>query len=101
MLQKNWFDKARMVQWLLFSVLAYLLAMLLAEIPTGHDPDAGLYPRLQAVLWKSGHLNLGAFIGYWIGRTRLGRLTRESSDIKYLAHAIVIGMAMYAFTGAL
>lgn len=92
-------ELGRMTQWLLLSVSAYMVATILAGIPG--DADAGLYPRIQIILWKCGHLNLAAFIGYWIGRTRLGRLHQSSTDMDRLAHAIVIGMTMLAFGMAL
>jgi hypothetical protein len=89
-------DYLRMAQWFMLSVVAYVVATLLFNIAVPGSPS-GMYPRVQAILWKCGHLNMAAFMGYWIGRTRLGRLTPESSDLKHLSHAIVIGCALVAY----
>jgi len=97
--KKRDFDKFRMAHWVLLSVLAYACATLLAGMPG--ETDAGMWPRLQTVLWKCGHLNLAAYLGYWISRSRLGRLYPGSSDAKHIAHAIVIGCTMLAFGLAL
>lgn len=97
--KKRDFDKFRMAQWLLLSVLAYVIATILADVPSA--TDAGMWPRVQTVLWKCGHLNLAAYLGYWIGRSRIGRLYPGSSDAKHIAHAIIIGATMLAFGLAL
>lgn len=95
--KKNWSDKLRMAQWLLFSLLAYAIATLLASLPG--VVDAGLWPRAQTVLWKCGHLNLAAFLGYWIDRNSFkhGRLTNCSHPTCEIRRAIVIGCTMLAF----
>jgi hypothetical protein len=100
-MQMKRFDQFRMVQWLLLSVLAYLIAMVLAEIPS--QTDGGMWPRLQTVLWKCGHLNLAAWIGYWIDRNAFQalRITRTSHPTEQMRRAIVIGAAMLAFGMAL
>lgn len=89
----------RMAQWLALSVLAYFVASYLAGVPSA--TDAGLFPRIQTVLWKIGHLNLSAFLGYWIGRSRLGRLAPHSPPTEKMAHALIIGCTMLAFGLAL
>ncbi|WP_168798510.1 hypothetical protein [Herbaspirillum sp. ST 5-3] len=103
MKNSNRFDKLRMVQWLLLSVLAYVLATALAGIPTGIEPEAGLWPRLQTILWKCGHLNLAAYIGYWIDRRAFHtlRITRSSHPTEQVRRAIIIGATMLAFGMAL
>lgn len=102
-IDKKRFDKLRMVQWLLLSVVAYVLAMVLAGIPTGADMDAGLWPRVQTVLWKCGHLNLAAYIGYWIDRRAFHelRISRSSHPSEQVRRAIIIGAAMLAYGMAL
>lgn len=97
----NRFDKLRMVQWLLLSVLAYALAALLAGIPS--ETDAGMWPRIQTILWKCGHLNLAAYIGYWIDRRAFHtlRITRSSHPTEQVRRAIIIGATMLAFGMAL
>lgn len=98
--KKMMIDKMRMAQWLLLSLVVYLLATLLAGM---HGPtDAGLYPRLQTVLWKVGHLNLSAFIGYWIDRRAFRmRIDSASPSGEHIRRAIIIGAAMLAFGLAL
>lgn len=95
-------DKARMLQWLLLALLAYLIAMLLAQMPAA--TDAGMLPRLQVVLWKIGHLTLSAWVGYWIDRAAFpgGRLPdndfqMRAPDLFYIRRAIVIAATMLAF----
>lgn len=89
-------DRLRMLQWLLLSVLAYLIAMFLAELPAA--TDAGSMPRLQTVLWKVGHLNLAAFIGYWIDRNAFrDRIGAWSPVLLHVRRAIIIGATMLAF----
>lgn len=94
-------DKFRMLQWLLLSVSVYALAAFLASAPG--EADAGLYPRLQTVLWKCGHLNLAAFIGYWVDRNAFKglRIDRSSHPSEQIRRAIIIGAAMLAFGLAL
>lgn len=93
-------DKFRMAQWLLLSVLAYALATMLAGMHGA--TDAGMWPRVQTVLWKAGHLNLAAFLGYWIDR-RAFRLRIDSASPagEHIRRAIIIGAAMLAFCLAL
>lgn len=94
-------DKLRMVQWLALSLVAYLVAHWLASIPSADSP-AGLYPRVQAVLWKCGHLNLAAYVGYWIDRNAFRlRIDCASDGLEQLRRAIIIGATMLAFGMAL
>jgi hypothetical protein len=89
-------DKMRMAQWLLLSVVLYLLSTLLASMHGA--TDAGLYPRLQTVMWKAAGLNLSAFVGYWIDR-RAFRLRIDSASPagEHIRRAIIIGASMLAF----
>lgn len=94
-------DKTRMIQWLLLSLLAYAIAALLAGLA---DPSGnGSYPRAQTVLWKVGHLNLAAFIGYWIDRNAFRVRIEEfrKADLAHIRRAIVISATMIAFGLAL
>lgn len=95
-------DKFRMAQWLLLSLVAYGLAAALAGIP-GEGVDAGMFPRLQTVLWKCGHLNLAAFIGYWIDRRafRDSRLFASSPPLLHIRRAVIIVGTMIAYGLAL
>lgn len=98
---KRYSDKFRMAQWFLLSVLAYMLATLLASMPA--ETDAGLWPRGQVILWKCGHLNLAAYIGYWIDRRAFHslRISRSSHPTEQIRRAIIIGSTMLAFGMAL
>lgn len=99
--KKKDLDKFRMMQWFLLSVVAYLLATWLGSIPV-EDSPAGLYPRLQTILWKCGHLNLAAYLGYWIDRNAFRlRIDCASDGMEQLRRAIVIGATMLAFGMAL
>lgn len=94
---RNISDKFRMVQWLLMSFLVYLVAAFLAS--QAGPTDAGLYPRAQTVLWKVGHLNLAAFLGYWVDRNafRDNRIYAGTSPLAQIRRAIIIGACMLAF----
>ena len=98
---KRYSDKCRMAQWFLLSILAYAVANLLAGMPA--ETDAGLWPRVQTILWKCGHLNLAAYIGYWIDRRAFHslRISRSSHPTEQIRRAIVIGATMLAFGMAL
>lgn len=98
---RNRFDKLRMAQWLLLSLLAYAIAAALAGLPG--PTDAGQWPRLQTVLWKCGHLNLAAFIGYWIDRRAFkdARLYDGSPPLLQIRRAVIIAATMLAFGMAL
>jgi hypothetical protein len=95
------FDKLRMAQWLLLSALAYVVATFMAGMPS--ETDAGMWPRVQTILWKCGHLNLAAYIGYWIDRRAFHtlRITRSSQPTEQIRRAIIIGASMLAFGMAL
>lgn len=91
---------SRMSQWLLLSLVFYAAALLLSSMHI-IPGDLGLWPRVQTVFWKCGHLNLSAFLGYWIARSRLGRLTPTSTPTDRLAHALIIVGTMWAYGQAL
>ena len=78
-------DKLRMVQWLLIAALLYLAAMHVAQ------------PQFQIVLWKTGHITVAAFAGYWIDRAAARkRLTHTSPGSEHMRRAIIISAAMLA-----
>lgn len=93
-------ERLRMFQWLLLSLLAYFVAAQLAGMHG--DTDAGLWPRAQTVLWKIGHLNLAAYLGYWIDRNAFrDRIDRMSPYLMHVRRAVIIGTTMIAFGLAL
>lgn len=83
-------DIHRMFHWLLIAVFLYAVAGTLAA--------AGAQPQLQIVLWKTGHITIAAFAGYWIDRQAFGhtRLNSDSAPQLQIRRAIVIGAAMLA-----
>lgn len=93
-------DKTRMIQWLLLSLLAYVVAAILAGMG-----DEGAYPRAQTVLWKVGHLNLAAYLGYWIDRNafrdRIEPDKYKPDTMQHIRRAIIIAATMIAFGMAL
>jgi hypothetical protein len=96
----NFRNKTRMVQWLLLSLLAYAIAAGMAEMLA--YGDSGLWPRVQTILWKCGHLNLAAYIGYWIDRNSFGdRIEPHSHVTKHMRRAVIMVGAMIAFGLAL
>lgn len=93
-------DKSRMIQWLLLSLLAYGLAALMADML--QYGESGLWPRIQVVLWKCGHLNLAAYIGYMLDRNAFGdRIEPHSHHMKHIRRAIIMAATMVAFGLAL
>jgi putative exporter of polyketide antibiotics len=93
-------DKTRMIQWLILSVLAYILAAWFASMV--QYGDSGLWPRIQTVLWKCGHLNLAAYLGFMLDRNAFrDRLYSTSPPILHIRRAIVISATMIAFGLAL
>lgn len=80
-------DKLRMVVWLALGVALYTAALLLI----GTD-----YPALQTIFYKAGHVTTLAWIGYWISRCALGRVTGSSSPTDRMARAIVMAGVIVA-----
>lgn len=79
--------KTRMFEWLLISVALYAAAIYIQ------------HPQIQVGLWKAGHINSAAFIGYWICRRLFGRFDVNSNPILHAARALIIaaciiGMAL-------
>lgn len=78
-------DKLRMMQWLLVALAFYLLAMFVVT---------SAQPQLQTALWKCGNVTLGSFLGYWLDRNALGRVTPYSTEGRQVSRAIVMGAAV-------
>jgi hypothetical protein len=93
-------DKTRMSQWLLLSLLAYCIASTLSMVPD--EGGSGIWPRAQTVLWKVGHLNLAAYLGYWIDRNAFrDRIDRMTPYLGHMRRAIIMAATMIAFGMAL
>lgn len=94
-------DRLRMAQWLLLSILAYAIAATLAGVPVDGS-ESGLFPRVQTILWKVGHLNLAAYLGYWIDRNAFrDRIGGHSPLLLHIRRAIIIAATMIGFGLAL
>ncbi len=79
--------KTRMFEWLLISIALYAAAIYIQ------------HPQIQVGLWKAGHINSAAFIGYWICRRLFGRFDVNSNPTLHAARALIIaaciiGMAL-------
>lgn len=73
--------------WLALSFVLYGLAMCLA------DYDA--LSKVQIILWKVGHVNIAAFVGYWLDRTVFqDRIHYETPLILHIRRAVMIVGAM-------
>lgn len=81
-------DKLRMFHWLLIAAGLYFAATIVQQ------------PQLQIVLWKTGHITVAAFAGYWVDRAafRETRLNVRSDPRLQIRRAIVIGAAMVAIS---
>lgn len=77
-------DKLRMIAWLLIGLALYAASTL-----AGIDN-----PQLQTILHKLGHVTTLAWVGYWISRNALGRITDRSGGNERIARAIVIAGAI-------
>jgi putative exporter of polyketide antibiotics len=93
-------NKTRMCEWLLMSLLAYAVAAGMAEMLA--YGESGLWPRMQVVLWKVGHLNLAAYLGYFLDRRAFcDRIEPHTHHMKHIRRAIIMVGAMLAFGLAL
>lgn len=90
----------RMLHWLTLSIVIYCIASVMGMVPS--DSPGGLMPRAQAVLWKIGHLNIAAFLGYWFDRSAFrDRLHEYSPALLHMRRAIIIAAALIAMALAL
>lgn len=88
-------DIFRMFHWLLIAVVLYVAAGLLATLTDG--AGASRLPQVQIVLWKLGHITLGAFAGYWIDRNGFrDRLVADAGPLRQLRRALIMAAAMLA-----
>jgi hypothetical protein len=73
-----------MLPWALLALLFYTVALATPQ------------PQIQTLLWKIGHITLGANVGYWIDRTAFqDRLEPGTTDpIRALSRAIVVAAAI-------
>ena len=79
----------RMVLWLIAAIILYTIASIMAK--EGMD----FYPQLQVVMWKLAHMNIAAYMGYWIDRHAFRRRLSDTSDSnQYICRAIIIAAAM-------
>lgn len=81
----------RMWVWLLVGVGLYWLSR---HVGTSD-------PQLQVILQKAGNVTTFAWVGYWIDRQALGRVTSQSTDIRRVARALVLGAAIWGGAGGL
>jgi len=79
-------DKMRMIVWLVAGVLLYF-----ASIAVGPGE-----PIIQTTLYKLGHVTILAWVGYWISRHALGRVSTGATDGDKLARALVMAGVIIA-----
>jgi hypothetical protein len=80
-------DLFRMIDWLVWAVVAYAICFTLRA----YD----LEPQAQTVLWKLGNVTVAAYVGYWIDRQAFrARITIGSTPIEGLRRAVVMAATM-------
>lgn len=79
-------DRARMAAWLLAALGCYGIA---AVLGTDH-------PLAQTVAYKAGHVTMLAWVGYWIARNSLGRITDDTSSHRVVARSVLMGAVIIA-----
>lgn len=79
-------NKFRMIQHLVLAAILYAIAAHVTQ------------PQLQIVLWKAGHITVGAFMGYWIDRTlfKTARIDESSVPMEHVRRAIIVAAAILA-----
>lgn len=83
-------ERLRMFQWLLLTVVFYAVAYALKL-------NGDIFPSMQNVFYKLGHVSVGAYLGYFIDRNASRcRLTTSSPDAHHIRRAIIVGAAMLA-----
>lgn len=91
----------RMATWLVLSLIGFALSYLLHILPG--PTEAGLFPRLQVILWKSAFLNAAVHWTYWVARNKLGRLDLTAGippialALEKLAFALFFGLSIVAW----
>jgi hypothetical protein len=79
-------DRLRMISWLTFGIVFYVLSLIVG-------PGQ---PLIQTTFYKFGHVTTLAFIGYWVSRHALGRVSDNPSLGNMIARAIVMGAVVIA-----
>ena len=79
-------DRMRMVIWLAFGLAAYAASLFVG--PSN--------PVIQTTLYKIGHVTTLAWIGYWISRHSVGRITTTATQGDKLSRALVVGAVIIA-----
>lgn len=75
----------RMSHYLLVSAALYAMALLVEQ------------PQLQIILWKTGHITVAAFAGYWIDKAVFrDELDGKSLPMRQMRRAVIIASAMLA-----
>jgi len=80
-------DLQRMWLWLAIGIALYATSISIV----GADS-----PVVQTILYKVGHVTTLAWVGYWISRQALGRVSGASSPTDRLARAVVIAGVIMA-----
>lgn len=80
-------DLQRMWLWLAIGVALYATSIGLVGSNS---------PAVQTIFYKIGHVTTLAWVGYWISRQALGRVTGQSSPTDRLARAVVIAGVIMA-----
>ncbi len=80
-------DPQRMLLWLTAGVLLYYVALAIV------GPNS---PAVQTIFYKVGHVTTLAWVGYWVSRQALGRVTGSSSPTDRLARAVIIAGVIIA-----
>jgi len=84
-------ENYRMFSFLLLALFFYGIALTLATL------DTLLLPQVQIVLWKAGHISIGAFLGYWVDKQIFRDIiSPQSNPLTHLRRAIVVVGAMIA-----
>lgn len=73
-------DKFRMLIWLVLGLALYALSFAI-----GSDR-----PTFQTVAYKLGHVTTLAWVGYWISRHAVGRISEGSTPHDRIARGLVI-----------
>ncbi len=80
-------DISRMSIWLAIGLLLYFIAL---------SVIGNASPAAQTIFYKAGHVTTLAWVGYWISRNALGRVTGSSSPTDRLARAVIIAGVIIA-----
>lgn len=79
-------DRLRMMIWLFLGLAAYVASFIVGPSQ----------PVIQTTLYKVGHVTTLAWVGYWISRKTIGRITPTSTPHDRIARALMIGAVIVA-----